>query len=359
MLRQSVASDMAELDASLADWNVDHLDGVPARFLLVPDYQRLATLDDGRRMVDRWRAMAVHADRHLANLRRSLADGRVASRPPTERTIAILDGLLRGDTAAWPLLAPLRAVAGPPGWSATDRDRFGARLRAVVDAEIRPAFARLHDALVDEVLPHARPADRPGMGELPGGPAGYRGLIRVHTSLDLDATEIHRAGLDEIARIDAELADLAGRTIGASSLADALARLRSDPALHFATRDEVFDEAAACLARATEVIPGWFGRLPVTPCEVVRMGAHEEEHSTIAYYREPAAGGSRPGQYFINTSHPTTRPRYEAEALAYHEAVPGHHLQIAIGQELVHLPAFRRHLGPTAFVEGWACTPSA
>ena len=111
--------------------------------------------------------------------------------------------------------------------------------------------------------------------------------------------------------------------------------------------------AAACLARATEVIPDWFGRLPVTPCEVVRMGAHEEEHSTIAYYREPAAGGSRPGQYFINTSHPTTRPRYEAEALAYHEAVPGHHLQIAIGQELLHLPAFRRHLGPTAFVEGW------
>ena len=83
------------------------------------------------------------------------------------------------------------------------------------------------------------------------------------------------------------------------------------------------------------------------------MPEHEEKHSTIAYYREPAVDGSRPGQYYINTSEPETRPRYEAEALAYHEAVPGHHLQLAIGQELTSLPKFRRHTGPTAYVEGW------
>ncbi len=353
MLRESIASDIAELETGLLDWNVDPIDGVPAKFLQVPAYQRLDSPDDGRRMADRWRAMAVRTDQHLDNLRRSLADGRVASQPPVERTIAILDDLLGAATTAWPLLAPLHTVADRPGWSTADRERFSADLSGVVDDEIRPAFVRLRDALVDEVLPHARPADRPGMGELPGGADGYRGLIRVHTSLDLDAAEIHRIGLDEIARIDVELADLAGRTIGASSLRDALAHLRSDPALHFTTRDEVLDKATSCLARATEAIPDWFGRLPVTPSAVVPMAAHEEEHSTIAYYREPAVDGSRPGQYFVNTSHPTTRPRYEAEALAYHEAVPGHHLQIAIGQELPHIPAFRRHLGPTAFFEGW------
>jgi uncharacterized protein (DUF885 family) len=141
--------------------------------------------------------------------------------------------------------------------------------------------------------------------------------------------------------------------LGTADLAAIHDRLRSDPALHFATRQEVFDTAVVSLARAREAMPAWFGILPRADCVVTLMGEHEEQHSTIAYYREPATDGSRPGQYFINTWMPQTRPRYEAEALAYHEAIPGHHLQIAIAQELDGLPAFRRHLGPTAYVEGW------
>src|SRR4029077_4841455 len=111
--------------------------------------------------------------------------------------------------------------------------------------------------------------------------------------------------------------------------------------------------AEASLARAVDAMPAWFGRLPRAACEVVRMLPHEEQHSTIAYYREPPEDGSRPGRYYINTYAPQTRPRYEAEALAFHEAVPGHHLQIAIGQEVEALPAFRKHAETTAFVEGW------
>jgi uncharacterized protein (DUF885 family) len=353
MLRETIASDIAELDTGLLDWNVDPLEGVPADFLLVPDYQRLETPDDGSRMLARWRAMAVYADRHLDSLRRSLAEGKVACLAPGERTVAILEHLLDGDTRDWPLLAPLADVEGVDGWSPAERDRFSADLAAVVDDEIRPAFIRLHDALVTEILPNARSADRPGMCHVPDGPDGYRQLIRVHTSLDLEAAEIHQIGLDEIARIDVELAELTGRTIGASSLKDALAHLRGDPALYFESRDEFFATAASCLARAAEAVPDWFGRLPRATCEVIRMGPHEEEHSTVAYYRQPAIDGSRAGQYFLNTAEPETRPRYELEALTYHESIPGHHLQIAIGQELPHLPQFRRHLGPTAFFEGW------
>jgi uncharacterized protein (DUF885 family) len=131
-------------------------------------------------------------------------------------------------------------------------------------------------------------------------------------------------------------------------------RLRSDPALFFKTRDEVEGKAKEALARATEAFPRWFGRVPRTPCLVKRIEPYEEVDNTIAYYLPPATDGTRPGTYYINTYAPETRPRYEAEALAFHEAVPGHHSQIAIAQELSGIPEFRRHAGVTAYVEGWA-----
>ncbi len=252
-----------------------------------------------------------------------------------DRVIDILAEQLARPDAELPLMVPVAGVE-----------------EAIRD-EIRPAFARLHDVLVNEIRPAARPDDRPGLCHLPNGDSAYRRLVQMHTSLEVAPEEFHRIGLAEIERIDAEIEALTGRVLGSRDRRAAAAALRNDPALHFTTREEVFAKAAASLDRATEAIPGWFGRLPQARCEVVRMGAHEEEHSTIAYYRMPAQDGSRPGQYYINTSHPETRPRYEAEALAYHESIPGHHLQLAIAQELEGLPAFRRHLAPNAFAEGW------
>src|SRR4029079_2940486 len=114
------------------------MEGAAADFLLVPDYQRLETVDDGRRMVTRWHEMAVYTDRHLDSLRRSLDEGRVACLAPGERTVAILEDLLDGETGDWPLLAPLADVADLPGWSPAERERFTADLTQAVDEEIRP-----------------------------------------------------------------------------------------------------------------------------------------------------------------------------------------------------------------------------
>src|SRR6185503_18666366 len=126
-----------------------------------------------------------------------------------------------------------------------------------------------------------------------------------------------------------------------------------DPSLRFSTADEVFETAKRSLARAQAAMSDWFGRVPGAACVVVPVPTHSEQHQTIAYYSWPSMDGSRPGRYYINLYAPETRPRYEAEALAFHEAVPGHHLQIAIAQELPGLPAFQRMLGSTAFSEGW------
>jgi uncharacterized protein (DUF885 family) len=267
------------------------------------------------------------------------------------RVISQLDELAVRPLDDWPLLAPLEADHA--GWSDGAWRAFEVGLAGAVRDGLRPAFARYRTFLADEALPNARDEAHVGICHLPGGPDAYARLARAHTTTELSPREIHGIGMSEIARIDAEIAEFGGRVLGTPDLPSTLAALRGDPSLHFNSGEEIVAVAEASLARAVAAIPTWFGRLPQAPCEVVRMQPHEEQHSTIAYYRDPPQDGSRPGRYYVNTYAPGTRPRYEAEALAFHESVPGHHLQVAIGQELEHLPAFRRHAETTAFVEGW------
>jgi uncharacterized protein (DUF885 family) len=337
--------------SGLARWTVDPLDGPQVELLNVASYQPIGTEGDGRAAVERWRAMGPWIDRHVDGLRASSRDGLVAPRALVDSVIDELDGLLGTPIDSWPLLDPARADR--PGWPGGARDEFAGDILAAVRDAIQPAFERQRAFLAGELRPLARPDDRAGLSHLPGGDAAYRRLVAAHPTLELEPAAIHAIGLDEVDRIDAEFAELGGRVLGTTGTAETLRRLRDDPALRFDGRDAVRETAESSLGRAVEAIPAWFGRLPAAPCEVVVMGDHESKHSTIAYYREPAGDGSRPGRYYINTTLPETRPRYEAEALAFHEAVPGHHLQLAIAQELTDLPAFRRFGGQTAYVEGW------
>lgn len=341
-LAEALRTDRAVLDADLGSFSVDPIDGIQVSLLNIPSLQLVRTAADADALLARWRAMPRALDVTIERLRDGLRDGRVGVATPIGKAVEQIDDLLARPDAEWPLATPAEAAPAI-------RDE----LLQLIGEEIRPAYERLRTFLADELRPHARPDERPGMLHVPGGAEGYRLLVRAHTSLDTPPEEVHAIGLAEIERIDAELVDLGARLLGTDGLAATLRALREDPALHFATRDEIFDTAVRSLERANAAVPDWFGRLPKAPCEVVRMAAHEEKHSTIAYYRDPAADGSRPGQYFINTYAPETRPRYEAETLAFHESVPGHHLQLSIMQELDDLPDFRRFNGCTAFIEGW------
>ncbi len=338
-------------ESGLDRWSIDPLEGPQVRLLNLASFQPLATPADGDRLLARWGAMDRLLEQHSANIRQALGDGFVSAEAPVRKVVDELDDLLAGPAGSAALLAPART--NRPTWSEADRARFDTALEAVVAERILPAFAAYRRMLVDEIVPRARSNERPGLGDVAGGPEAYRRLIRAHTSLERSAEEIHRIGLDEIERIDGELEMLTGRVLGSPDRATAVARLRADPSLHFATSAEVVATAEAALARAQAATPDWFGILPRAACDVVEMESHESKHSTIAYYLQPAEDGSRPGRYYLNSSAPGSRPRYEAEALAFHEAVPGHHLQLAIGQQLTDLPAFRRHAGTTAYFEGW------
>ncbi|HKW43311.1 MAG TPA: DUF885 domain-containing protein, partial [Thermoplasmata archaeon] len=350
-LMTSIRTELDWSRSDLEEWTIDPLNGPVVFFLDIESFQPLRTAIGGRNMITRWGTMASYLDDHVANLRRGLEAGKVAVRSGVMKVIEQVEDVTAKPIDAWPLLKPL--ATPQPKWTPKDRAAFRKGLTFAVRDGVRPAFLRLLDVLKTEILPRARPDDRPGLMHVPGGGAVYPRLIHFYTALDLSPTDVHATGMGEVARINRELEALGEKALGTRDRVEVLKRLRTDPKLYFRTRDEVEEKARQALARARRAIPRYFGRLPKAECEVVRIEPHEEKHSTIAYYRWPAADGSRPGRYYINTYAPETRPRYEAEVLAYHESIPGHHLQIAIAQELEGLPAFRKHLGVTAFIEGW------
>jgi len=351
MLMDEARGQADALRTGMHEWTVDPLGGPTVSLLDLVDYQPIRTPADGRALVARWRDIGRYLDQVRAGLREAADDGRTAVVTPVQRQLEVLESLDQTPPDQWKLAAP--AGAAHDDWPERDLSAFQRDLVETVAEIAIPAFRRYRETLQRDIAPVARSADRPGLVHLPGGADAYRTLIRVHTTLDLSPEEIHATGLQEIERIDTEFVELGRRVLGTRDLDSTLAALRDDPRLRFDTAEEVFETAERSLARAQDAVAGWFGRVPAAACVVVPIPSHSEVHQTIAYYAWPAMDGSRPGRYYINLYAPDTRPRYEAEALAFHEAVPGHHLQIAVAQELPGLPAFQRMLGSTAFAEGW------
>ncbi|HZB49325.1 MAG TPA: DUF885 domain-containing protein [Mycobacteriales bacterium] len=344
----------AELAAQIplyADWSVDPMLGPQVILLTIGAYQPLDEPGQGATALTRWRRMAPYVDQHAANVRSALADGRAPAAVLVRKVIAQLDDLLGRPVAESALLVP--AGQPRPAWTDAERDRFDAELAGVVSDEVLPAFARLRTLLAEEILPAARPDDRAGVGHLPGGAALYHQALLGFGTAGLTAEQVHQTGLREIARNDAELVELGGRTLGTAGLAATLDRLRTARDLAFGSRQEILDAARRAVDRAEAALPDWFRLRHDRPCEVLPAPPHEEADSPPGYYRSASGDGSRPGQFLVNTLDPDSRPRFVLEATAYHEAVPGHHLQFEVGQRLTGLPAFRRHSVAPAYAEGW------
>jgi len=299
---------------------------------------------DAHNLLARMHQGAKLVDDTIANWSVGLADRRVSSQEKVRRAIEQLDVELGKPSAEWAMANPSWAKAQPSQ---------AAELLAIVDREIRPALVRMRAFLVAKLLPAAR-TENEGLAALPDGDACYRATIVNHVGLAMAPQELHALGLAEIAKTDARLVELGTRVLGTRDLASTIARLRDDRALYFESREQILDAAQHALDRAKAAIPAYFSVLPKTDCVMREIPDYEAPYSTIAYYRQPHYDGSKPGEYFVNTYKPETRPRFELEALTWHESIPGHHLQIAIAQELGALPAFRKLDGSTAFVEGWA-----
>lgn len=239
----------------------------------------------------------------------------------------------------------------PAAIGETQAERLRNQALVLIEEEIVPAYRELDRYFRTTYLPACR--ESIGASELPYGNELYRFLVRYYTTTDMTPDQIHRLGLDEVARIRGEMDAIIEELAFEGDFREFLEFLRTDPRFYYQDPEELLEAYRATAKRIDPELVRLFGKLPRTPYGVRPIPESIAPDTTTAYYSRPAANGSRPGYYYVNLYRPEMRPKYEIEVLTVHEAVPGHHLQIALAQELVGLPEFRKYSGFTAFVEGW------
>ncbi len=239
----------------------------------------------------------------------------------------------------------------PDTMAEEDKSRLRESAREIIDESIVPAYREFSRYFTDTYLPASR--DSIGASELPNGEAFYEYRTQLYTTTAMTPDEIHRLGLNEVKRIRDEMQLLIDELEFDGDFADFLHFLRSDPQFYFEDPDDLFEAYLATCKRIDPELVKLFGKLPRMPYGLRPIPDNIAPDTTTAYYNGPAADGSRAGYYYVNLYKPEVRPKYEIEVLSVHEAMPGHHLQIALAQELEDVPDFRRYSGFTAFIEGW------
>lgn len=346
LMRRSLRASLDDSVCRQREWSVSPRGNPVVSFARLPEELRLETAQNAQDLVARYRAIPAAIDAEITNLRRGLASDRVATAETVRRTIDQVRSVLETPVDDQPLLK----LVG----DATLVESTRKKLQPVVRDRILPAYSHYVYVLEREVMPLARPDGQEGLLHLADGKACYASKVRRYTTLDVSPQDLHATGLAELKSIHAEFEALGPNVFGTTDLATIFHRLRTEPSLFFTTEEEVEAFARDALARATAAMDQAFGRLPQAECIVRPIPPHEAPFTTIAYYRGPEPDGRKPGEYFVNTYAPETRPRHEAEVLAFHEAIPGHHLERSLNQELPDVPAYLRYGGYTAFVEGWA-----
>ncbi len=260
----------------------------------------------------------------------------------------------------------VRSIAGPAGEasvfgmpvgkipssiSSADQSRIRDAVVKAVDTEVRPSYIKLAGFIKSDYAPYGR--TQPGVWSLPNGDALYRFYVKQQTTTGLDPETIHQLGLNEVARIHGEMLTIA-KGQGFSDLKSFQASLKDNPKLVPSSREDIVNTYRGYIAGMQPELPKLFGLLPKTKVEVRPVQEYREKESAAAEYNQGTPDGSRPGIIYVNTGDFAHRSKLSIESTAYHEGVPGHHMQISIAQTLPGLPPFRQQASYNAYVEGWA-----
>lgn len=304
--------------------------------------QPVGTDELRRQALTRWRALPATIDTEIANLREGLRQGYSAPRVNVRRVMEQMDVLLGTAPAQSPFASPMQRDSTPA---------FRAEFEQVMANELYPAMRRYRDFLANEYLAAAREAT--GIAANPNGESCYRAAVRSFTTLDVPAREIHEIGLREMAKIQGEMRTIAQRSFNTTDVPALLEAFRTEPRYLFRSRQEIVDYAGAAVQRGKAAMPRYFGRLPRADVAIEPYPDFEERSAPAAAYEIPSEDGTRPGTYRINTYKAEEQSRVGVESTAFHEAIPGHHLQLAIAQERQGAHTITRFMGNSGFSEGW------
>ena len=283
----------------------------------------------------------------LINNREGLSKGYTQPRLVTEGVVSQIESLLDTEIDSHPYLRVF--LGSDEVLGKDDAQELISEVKTYILEELNPAYQELATFLREEYLPQSRTGI--GIKEVPNGREWYEYLARYHTTTDLTPDEIHEIGLQEVARIRSEMEDVMDSVAWEGDFRSFLEFLRTDPQFYYETGEELLDAYRAMSKKIDAYMPTLFNKLPRAPYGVIPIPMESAPFTTTAYYNAPSAG--RPGYFYANLYKPETRPKYEIPVLTVHEAVPGHHHQISLAQELENVPNFRNYLSFTAFVEGW------
>jgi uncharacterized protein (DUF885 family) len=345
ILDHLLASQIQERELKFHQWNIDQMMGPQVWLLELLNYHPFRIEKDVLDLIVRFQAFPRYIEEHLANLRQGMEQGRVAPRVAVTRVAGQLEALL----ATPPEKSPLAIALDKRPPSAAPLDN---RLLESIRGAVYPAYSKYLAFLKTEYAAKAR--EDVGVWATADGDAAYAFRVRHHTTTNLTPDQLHEIGKEELQSILGEMLEIARKLGHSGDVKSFFAKLMADRANFWSTREEIIAHFERVLEKCSAALPKAFGRLPKTPCIVKSIEEYREKDCVAAFYYQPPEDLSRPGIFYANTYQPHTRLKCNNAALTVHEAVPGHHLQIAISVEMQGLPPFRRHGMFTAFVEGWA-----
>jgi uncharacterized protein (DUF885 family) len=336
--------------AEFKEWEmpINQMGGIHTTYPQIVAQLSFTTVKDYDDWIARLHAIPHAFDQVTTNMSIGIEDHRLPPKYLLQKALDQVKELANQKPEESPLAMPLKNF--PAGIKPAEQERIKAEMLDTISKEVLPAYLRFARFLEVTYIPVAR--TDPGLSSLSDGAKYYQFLIRRTTTTNLTAEQIHQIGLDEVKRDEAEMLAIAQK-LGSPDLPSFRASLKANPKLKAASRDALLDAYRSYLTPMQARLPQLFGRLPKAKFEVAAVPDYLEKTSSEAYYEQGAPDGSRPGRIRIDTYNATDRNLYDVESTAYHEGLPGHHLQISIAQELDAVPTFRKFESYTAYTEGW------